>query len=141
MEKRFDRSLKDLLTFSGVEHEELARYLGVPVPMMNRWLNGVGAPDVYQFREIAHFFGMPYDWFLKDKGSISRTEELAAKLGLSTDTVDRLLKMVAEGGNDAVLKAVDNTLSAALSIPDGVFEDLDRYVNKTIGERRRLENA
>ena len=70
MEHKFDHRLKYLLTISGVERGELARYLGVPIPMVNRWLNGISVPNVYQFRELAHFFGMPYDWFLEDGDSI-----------------------------------------------------------------------
>lgn len=55
---KFDRRLKQLLSVSGVERGELARHLGVSVPTVSRWLNGISTPNVYQFREIAHFFGM-----------------------------------------------------------------------------------
>ena len=67
---KFDRRLKQLLSVSGVERGELARHLGVSVPTVSRWLNGISTPNVYQFREIAHFFGMPYDWFLEDGDGI-----------------------------------------------------------------------
>ena len=80
---KFDRRLKQLLSISGVERGELARHLGVSVPTVNRWINGISTPNVYQFREIAHFFGMPYDWFLEDNGGIPDTDDLAVKLGLS----------------------------------------------------------
>ena len=128
MEKKFDLCLKNLLTITGVERGELARHLGVAVPTVNRWLNGISTPNVYQFREIAHFFGMPYDWFLED------VDNLAAKLGLSPETVGTLLEMVSEGGNEAALEAVDNALCAALAVIDGVFEDLDRYADKVVAE-------
>ena len=134
MEKKFDLCLKNLLTISGVERGELARHLGVAVPTVNRWLNGISTPNVYQFREIAHFFGMPYDWFLEDEGSIPDVDNLAAKLGLSPETVGTLLEMVSEGGNEATLEAVDNALCAALAVIDGVFEDLDRYADKVVAE-------
>jgi len=32
------------------------------------------------------------------------------------------------------LEAVDNTICAALSVIDGVFEDLDRYADSVIAE-------
>lgn len=117
-----------------MERGELARHLGVAVPTVNRWLNGISTPNVYQFREIAHFFGMPYDWFLEDEGSIPDVDNLAAKLGLSPETVGTLLEMVSEGGNEAALEAVDNALCAALAVIDGVFEDLDRYADKVVAE-------
>jgi len=137
---KFDRRLKQLLSVSGVERGELARHLGVSVPTVSRWLNGISTPNVYQFREIAHFFGMPYDWFLEDGDGIPDTEGLAAKLGLSPETVEALLDMVSEGGNEAALEAVDNTICAALSVIDGVFEDLDRYADSVIAEMEGRRN-
>lgn len=81
-----------------------------------------------QVWQTAHFFGMPYDWFLEDGDGRPDADDLAVKLGLSPETVETLLDMVSEGGNEAVLEAVDNTLCAALSVIDGVFDDLDRFV-------------
>ena len=124
MEYKFDHRLKYLLTISGVERGELARYLGVPIPMVSRWLNGISVPNVYQLQELAHFFGMPYDWFLEDGDSSPNVDDLSAKLGLSPETVSMLLELVSE--------AVDNTLCAALAVIDGVFEDLNRYTDKVI---------
>lgn len=53
--KKFDQCLKNLLTVSGTGRDELARAVGVSVPVVNRWLNGASAPDVYQFRAIANY--------------------------------------------------------------------------------------
>lgn len=136
----FDRRLKAILSASGVERGELACHLGVSVPTVNRWLNGISTPNAYQFREIAHYFGMPYDWFLEDEGGIPNADDLAVKLGLSPETVEALLDMVSEGGNEAALEAVDNTICAALSVIDGVFEDLDRYAGSVIAEMEGRRN-
>ena len=133
----FDQRLKKVLSDSGVERGELARHLGVSVPTVNRWLNGISTPNVYQFREIAHFFGLPYDWFLEDEGGIPDVDDLALKLGLSPEAVEILLDLVSEGGNEATLEAVDNALCAALSVIDGVFEDLDRFADKVVGEMEK----
>ena len=73
----FDRRLKAILSASGVERGELARHLGVSVPTVNRWLNGISTPNAYQLREIAHYFGMPYDWFLEDGGGVPNADDLA----------------------------------------------------------------
>ncbi len=89
----FDKRLKDVLSASGVERGELARHLGVSVPTVNRWLNGISTPNVYQFREIAYFFGLPYDWFLEGEGSIPNVDDLAAKLGLSPEPVGIFLEL------------------------------------------------
>lgn len=136
----FDRRLKEVLSASLVERGELARYLGVSVPTVNRWLSGISTPNVYQFREIAHFFGMPYDWFLNADSGKPDADDLAMKLGLSPETVTTLLELVSEGGNEAALEAVDNTVCAALAVIDGVFEDLDRYADGVIAEMEGLRS-
>ena len=61
----------------------LARHLGVSVPAVNRWLNGISTPNAYQFRAIAHYFSMPYDWFLEEEGGVPNADDMSVKLGLS----------------------------------------------------------
>ena len=119
----FDSRLKSVLSASLVERGELARHLGVSVPTVNRWLNGISTPNVYQFREIAHFFGMPYDWFLEDNGGIPDTDDLAVKLGLSPETVEALLEL-AGSESEEVLTAVDNAVCAVIATVSAVYDDL-----------------
>ena len=124
----FDRRLKEVLSASLVERGELARHLGVSVPTVNRWLNGISTPNVYQFREIAHFFGMPYDWFLEDGGGIPNTDDLAVKLGLSPETVEALLEL-ADSESEEVLTAVDDAVCAVISAVNAVYGDLLQAVS------------
>ena len=121
----FNNRLKQVLSASGVERGELARHLGVSVPTVSRWINGISTPNVYQFREIAHFFGMPYDWFLEDGDEIPDTERLAAKLGLSPDTVEALLDL-AEAESPEVLAAVDDAVCSVIAAVNAVYDDLLR---------------
>ena len=124
----FDRRLKEVLSASLVERGELARHLGVSVPTVNRWINGISTPNVYQFREIAHFFGMPYDWFLEDGGGIPNTDDLAVKLGLSPETVEALLEL-ADSESEEVLTAVDDAVCAVISAVNAVYGDLLQAVS------------
>ena len=119
----FDRRLKAILSASGVERGELARHLGVSVPTVNRWLNGISTPNAYQFREIAHYFGMPYDWFLEDEGGIPNADDLAVKLGLSPETVEALLEL-AGSESEEVLTAVDDAVCAVIATINAVYDDL-----------------
>ena len=129
--KQFGKRLHKMLATSGVRREELARHLGVPVPVVNRWLNGITAPDVYQFQAIARFFGKPYGWFLDGGDGFPGTEELAARLGLSEETVTELLALTAEDyDNTSVLEAVDAAVRAVLAVIDGVHEDLCRCADQ-----------
>lgn len=129
----FDRRLKGLLSASGVERGELARHLDVSVPTVNRWLNGISTPNVYQFREIAHFFGMPYDWFLEDNGGIPDADDLAVKLGLSPETVEALLELANSESGD-VLTAVDDAVCAVIGAINAVYDDLLRVADSAAGE-------
>ena len=117
--KKFDRRLRNLLTLSGMTRAELACRMGVPVPVVNRWLNGASAPDVYQFRAIAQLFGIPYQWFLDD--DFLNVAELAARLGLSEDTVEGLLAL-ADSEKTDVLDMLDDAIYAMVSAVNAAHE-------------------
>ena len=117
--KKFDHRLRNLLTLSGMTRADLACRLGVPVPVVSRWLNGANAPDVYQFRAIAQLFGIPYEWFLDD--DFLSVAELAARLGLSEDTVEGLLAL-AESENTEVLDMMDEAIYAMVSAVNAAQE-------------------
>ena len=117
--KNFDRRLRNLLTLSGMTRAELACRMGVPVPVVNRWLNGASAPDVYQFRAIAQLFGIPYQWFLDD--DFINAAELAARLGLSEDTVEGLLAL-ADSERTDVLDMLDDAIYAMVSAVNAAQE-------------------
>ena len=119
----FAQRLKSVLSASGVERGELARHLGVSVPTVNRWLNGISTPNVYQFRAIAHFFGLPYEWFTEDEGGIPNVDDLAVKLGLSPETVEALLEL-AGSESEEVLTAVDDAVCAVIATINAVYGDL-----------------
>lgn len=117
--KNFDCRLQHLLNLGGVTREELACHLGVAVPVVNRWLNGITAPDVYQFRALARYFGVPYEWLLDDNAP--GTAELAARLGLSEDTMEGLLAL-ADSRNADVLDSLDDAIYAMVSAVNAAQE-------------------
>ena len=120
--RKFDRRLRNLLTLSGTSRTELALHLGVTLPELNRWLNGITVPDVYQFRAIARFYGIPYGWFLDD--TVPDPVELSALLGLSEDTVKGLLAL-SDGGNTDVLDSVDDAIYAMVSAVTAAQEGVE----------------
>lgn len=62
----FHKRLRALLSASGMSQEKVARHLGVSSSTMSRWVRGVRVPSAYQLRNLVHFFGLPYVWFLED---------------------------------------------------------------------------
>lgn len=120
--KNFDQRLRNLLIISGVRREDLACHLGVPVPVLNRWLNGASAPDVYQFQTIANHFGLPYGWFLDGSDGFPCAVKVAEKLGLSPDTVEAPREL-AGSGQESVLAAVDDAVCAVIGAACAAYGD------------------
>lgn len=136
----FDQRLRDLLIISGVRRENLACHLGVSVPVVNRWLNGSSVPDVYQFQSIANYFGMPYEWFLEVGDGFPSAEKLAARLGLSEETVEAL-RDLAGSGNEGVLTAVDDAVWAVIGAVCAVYGEvlpLAEQLSRIAGEALAL---
>ncbi len=121
--KKFDSRLRTLLIYTGEKRENLACAAGVKLPTVNRWLSGASVPDVYQFRDIARFFGVPYEWLLDGRDGSPSAEELAEMLGLSTETVDELLTLAALE-SDALLDALDDAIYGIVSAISAVQEDV-----------------
>jgi len=140
---KFDTRLKKLLAVSGVNRNELAEHLGVSVPVVNRWLNGSSAPDVYQFQSIANYFGMPYEWFLEVGDGFPSAEELAVRLGLSPETVEALREL-AGSGNEGVLTAVDDAVCAVIGAVCAAYGEvlpIAEQLSRIAGEALALTNT
>ncbi len=85
MKTAFTARLQTALTATGTSREKLAAHLGVSFSTIRRWLNGVCAPDVYQFREIARFFGVSYHY----NEQMQRFGKCAIVLAVMKDAVKR----------------------------------------------------
>lgn len=110
----FSRRLRGLFTITDYQPAALAKRLGVGVQTVHQWQNGAAVPDVYQFREIAAFFGLPYAWFLDGTDGQADAAAMAERLGLHEDTVEDLMELV-EDVSGPVLDAVDSTVAAIVS--------------------------
>lgn len=116
----FRRRLCELLTLNEDFRVELARQLRVPVQTVCAWESGEDIPNVYQFREIAAFFDLPYGWFLDGTDAAPDTGELAELLGLSESTVEALSDMEKTAPPE-LLDAMDDTIFAFVSALKEVF--------------------
>lgn len=129
---QFDVRLKNLLILSKVSREELARHLDVAVPVVNRWLNGLTVPDLYQFQAIARFFGVPYEWLLDGGNNFPTEAELAEKLGLNEVTLKAMLS-IADSEDAAVMGAVDDAIWAVFSAVLTMYKNLDSRISDALG--------
>ena len=90
----FRHRLHDLLMLDENFRVGLARQLRVPVQTVCDWESGADIPNVYQFREIADCFELPYAWFLDGTDGIPDMTELAEQLGISRDELQDLERQV-----------------------------------------------
>ena len=109
----FRRRLCGLFLLTDYRREDLARHLRVPLKTVREWEGGEKIPDVYQFREIAAFFELPYEWFLDGAIGTPDTSELAERLGLSEGTVDAL-EDLADTATPDVLDVLDDAIFGLL---------------------------
>ena len=116
----FRRRLSGLFLITDYRREDLARHLRVPVKTVREWESGEKIPDVYQFREIANFFELPYEWFLDGTDGMPDTSALAELLGLSESTVEMLMKL-SENAPPDVLDVVDDTIFTLAAAVRNVF--------------------
>ena len=105
----FRLRLMRVFAVTGMSRLELARRLNVPLHTISQWESGVEIPNVYQFREIAEYFGLPYEIFLDGTDGGPSAEELGDLLGLSEDTVSGLMKL-ADNAPEPVLDALDDAV-------------------------------
>ena len=110
----FSRRLHGLFVITDTTRSELAKRLHVPICTVRAWENGTQVPNVYEFREIAAFFGLSYDWFLDGTDGMPEPWRIAEHLGLSEDVVESLIDL-SENGPEDVIDAVDDALYAILS--------------------------
>ena len=121
----FRRRLHGLFVITDYTRADLARAMCVPYNTVLQWESGEKVPNVYQFREIADFFDMPYAWFLDGTDGLPGVEEIADRLGLSEGTVEALLEME-ETAPEQVLDDMDDCLFQIVTV-------LQSAVNKAQG--------
>ena len=105
----FRRRLCALLEDLPDNREDLAEYMCVPVKTVRDWENGNKIPNVYQFREIANYFDLPYDYFLDGTDAMPNIEDVARRLGLSESTVEELMKL-SNTAQSSIMDSADNLI-------------------------------
>ena len=111
----FRRRLHGLFVITDYTRADLARAMCVPYNTVLQWESGEKVPNVYQFREIADFFDMPYAWFLDGTDGLPGVEEIADRLGLSEGTVEALMEM-ADTAPEQVLDDMDDCLFQIVTV-------------------------
>lgn len=87
----FAKHLRELLDDAGHTQQEVADYVGVTRQAVAQWKDGKTIPDINNFRALARFFDVPYEYLIGDTESRVREHfDLADTLGLSDAAIHAL---------------------------------------------------
>jgi transcriptional regulator with XRE-family HTH domain len=139
----FPKRFRLLIDETRVSQQEIAEHVGVSRQAISQWKNGVTIPDMYHFRKVADFFGVPMEYLLGETESRLRENINAANdLGLS----DKAIAKLQEWANIKRYEPNRAPLAAILSdiITDADFdkflEHIQRYITEYIENRLFEEN-
>ncbi|ADU26049.1 helix-turn-helix domain-containing protein [Ethanoligenens harbinense] len=87
----FAKHLRELLDNAGHTQQDVADYVGVTRQAVAQWKDGKTIPDINNFRALARFFEVPYEYLIGDTESRVREHfDLADTLGLSDAAIHAL---------------------------------------------------
>ncbi len=87
----FAKHLRELLDDAGHTQQEVADYVGVTRQAVAQWKDGKTIPDINNFRALARFFDVPYEYLIGDTESRVREHfDLLGTLGLSDAAIHAL---------------------------------------------------
>ena len=107
--------LRALYAAEAYNRRDLAKRVGVTLPVLLQWEEGTSVPDIRQLFRLADYFGLPYEFFLTDLPPVLEKREtmqdwqIADRLGLSEGTVENLT-LLAEIAPGKVLDGVDDAI-------------------------------
>lgn len=87
----FAKHLRELLDDAGHTQQDVADYVGVTRQAVAQWKDGKTIPDINNFRALARFFDVPYEYLIGDTESRVREHfDLVGTLGLSDAAIHAL---------------------------------------------------
>lgn len=88
---RFPSRLRQLMEETGSSQHDVANYVGVTRQAVAQWKDGKTIPDMYSFKKVADFFGVPFSYLYGDTDSRqAENMHLEETLGLSDDAIEML---------------------------------------------------
>lgn len=128
----FPKRLRSLLDETHRSQQEVADFIGVSRQAVAQWKDGKTIPDMYNFKKVAKYFNVPYEYLLGETDSrIKDNIALESKLGLSDQaitTLEFLSNMQTEDNYIALSKIV------SLMLEDYDFVRVLELIQKSIFE-------
>jgi transcriptional regulator with XRE-family HTH domain len=136
----FPTRLRQLMDGTGASQQALADYVGVTRQAVAQWKDGKTIPDMYNFKRIAEFFKIPYEYLLGDTDSkVHENMALADSLGLSDDAIETLegIKEFSQHDDEAGYISTPEVISRIIC--NGYFDEFLKLIQASIVDYRKFQ--
>ena len=136
----FPTRLRQLMDDAGASQQALADYVGVMRQAVAQWKDGKTIPDMYNFKRIAEFFKIPYEYLLGDTDSkVHENMALADSLGLSDDAIETLegIKEFSQHDDEAEYISTPEVVSRILC--NGYFDEFLKLIQASVVDYRKFQ--
>jgi len=99
------RRIKELLEETKTSHPTLAEHIGVTRPTVTNWVNKKAIPSLDNFKKIAEFFGVSYDYLYGDTDIQTKESVIIANE----------LQQFSDHCKDKAVKIIEDFLSKSMS--------------------------
>ena len=136
----FPTRLRQLMDDTGASQQALADYVGVTRQAVAQWKDGKTIPDMYNFKRIAEFFKVTYEYLLGDTDSkVHENMALADSLGLSDDAIETLegIKVFSQHDDEAGYISTPEVVSRIIC--NGYFDEFIKLVQGSAVDYRKFQ--
>ena len=130
----FPRRMRLLIDETRVSQQDIADYVGVSRQAVSQWKDGKTIPDMYNFKKIAGFFKVPFEYLYGETDS--KTKEylaLAESIGLSDKAITKLQEWASKKESGILALAAKNEVLSDI-IADADFDDFIHRIQQYIVE-------
>lgn len=136
----FPTRLRQLMDETSASQQALADYVGVTRQAVAQWKDGKTIPDMYNFKRIAEFFKIPYEYLLGDTDSkVHENMALADSLGLSDDAIETLegIKEFSHHDDNAGYISTPEVISRIIC--NGYFDEFLKLIQASAVDYRKFQ--
>ena len=136
----FPMRLRQLMDETDTSQQALADSVGVTRQAVAQWKDGKTIPDIYNFKRIAEFFKIPYEYLLGDTDSKEHENmALADSLGLSDDAIETLegIKEFSQHDDEAGYISTPEVVSRIIC--NGYFDEFLKLIQASAVDYRKFQ--
>jgi len=135
----FPTRLRELIEEKRTNQQAIADFVGVTRQAVAQWKDGKAIPDMYNFKKVAEFFGVPLEFLYGETNSkVQENMLLADTLGLSDGAIDAIINLGNfSRDNEYISKS---KIFSAITEGKEFFKMID-YLQRAIVEYKNYQRA